>query len=64
MAEDTDGKALTKSVTFWGAVAVIAQAVEHMTNSGIAPNDIMAIAGAVGVIYGRLRATHLITKFL
>lgn len=58
------GKSLSKSVTFWGAVAIIAQAGEHMSATGISANDMVAIAGAVGVIYGRIRASKTIQRFL
>lgn len=61
---EENGKALRSSVTFWGAIVIIAQAGEHLSSAGVNPNDLVAIAGAVGVIYGRIRASQIIKRFL
>lgn len=61
--QDQGGKPLVQSFTFWGAIAAIASAGEHISSAGVNANDLLIIFGALTAIWGRIRASHIVSRF-
>lgn len=57
-----DVKHFLKSKTFWSAIVVVITSIGHIVQTGqIGPDDLVAIMGAIGCIYGRAVAQGPLT---